>query len=233
MKYELPNTSDQAKKNSFLEKEDAFLRSLVNLPLIVVLRPNESDLAPDHYSSEKLFFLLNQLKKVGVVNLEIAWSEHPGWRTLIEKIQLNFPSFLLGAASVSSEKALSQVQSLDLAYAMTPFWDLNLQKKALASNQILIPGVLSPTEIRQACNFGCRIIKLFPASALGVNYLSQLQVPFTSLPFVIAAGGLEVNSATCWLSKGYGAIVLGRGLMKNGVIDPELEGLITALSKQN
>ena len=106
---------------------------------------------------------------------------------------------------------------------MTPFWDPALQNKANDLNHLLVPGVFTPTEIKQAHDFGCLLIKLFPASVLGINYLQQLKAPIGSLPFVIAAGGLIASDLKPWLDKGYGALALGRKLLKNGKFDPALQ----------
>ncbi len=175
-----------------------------------------------------LFSLLDQLQAAGVKHIEFAWAPHPGWMKLVERIQNNFQSFHIGAASITSLTALTDVSKLGLSYAMTPFWDPSLQQQSKNLKQLLIPGVLSPTEIQAAYQFGCRIIKLFPASTMGINYLTQLKGPINSLPFIIASGGLDVTDLDPWLKAGYGAVALGRGLIRNGIVDPALKKWIDA-----
>ena len=80
--------------------------------------------------------------------------------------------------------------------------------------QLLLPGVFAPTEIHQAYGCGCRLVKLFPASVLGVDYWRQLAGPMDSLPFVIAAGGLTAPDFIPWLNAGDEAVALGRGLVQ-------------------
>ena len=68
----------------------------------------------------------------------------------------------------------------------------------------------------------CQLVKLFPASVLGMNYWRQIEAPLEPLPFVIAAGGLTVSDLTPWLAAGYNSVALGRGLIKQGRLDPAL-----------
>ena len=223
------NTSDQFPNNSFLEtKEMIFIGSLIDLPLLVVLRAEQEDLEANGLK-RPIFRLLRKLTELEIKHVEIAWSEHPCWSELIRDIQKCFPRIVLGTSSVTTQAALHAVSDLGISYAMSPFWDLSLLAKARELNQLLIPGVFSPSEIQQACTFGCRLIKLFPAASLGINYWSQIQPTLCSPPFVIAAGGMRTEDLVNWISKGYNAIALGRSLFKNGQIDPNLKLLITKL----
>ncbi len=227
------NTYNSLQKEESLEaKENKFLASLKGLPVLVVIRPKKKDLEPACSSSD-LFDLFDQLVNFGIQHIEIAWSDHPCWKDLIKEIKRSFPEIYLGAASVTHPISLECVSKLDLLYATTPFWDLELQLTAQKLNQILIPGVLTPTEIKEASNFGCRILKLFPAAYLGINYWSTLKHPFPSLPFVIAAGGIRIQEISEWLMKGYDAIAIGQSVIKNYEVDPALVDMIEKIKKQS
>ncbi len=170
-----------------------------------------------------LIYFVEQLNSLGVHHVEIAWSPHPGWTSLMKELQQSFGSISLGAASITNPKSLELVANLGLAYAMTPIWDVELLRQAQNLKQVLIPGVFSPTEIYQASQFGCRLVKLFPASILGIEYLNQLQVPLGSTPFIIAAGGMKISDINPWLKKGFGAIAIGRELTQQEPLRPSLE----------
>ncbi|MDP6193294.1 MAG: bifunctional 4-hydroxy-2-oxoglutarate aldolase/2-dehydro-3-deoxy-phosphogluconate aldolase [Prochlorococcus sp.] len=197
------------------------MASLSSQPLIVVLRPELEDLAPSR-NSPPLLAVLEQLQLVGLRHVELAWSAHPGWMSLMREVKAAFSDFSLGAASIHRVEALHAVKELGLSYAMTPCFDLSLQNQALELQQLLVPGVFSPSEIHQACSIGCQLVKLFPASVLGMNYWRQIEAPLEPLPFVIAAGGLTVSDLTPWLAAGYNSVALGRGLIKQGRLDPAL-----------
>ena len=57
---------------------------------------------------------------------------------------------------------------------------------------ISIPGVASPTDVADALRYGADILKFFPASALGPNYLKAVCEPFPGLNWM-ATGGICVE----------------------------------------
>ena len=209
--YELLSTSD---------RQQWLMASLVRQPLIVVLRPKESDLLGPFLQS-LLCQRIDQLVELGLHHLEIAWLDHPRWSALITAICLRHPSLQLGVASVTSQRGLQAVIDLDLPYAMSPLLDHGLVSMAQQHNCCLVPGVMTPTEIRQAVVLGCHVVKLFPAVVLGRDYYRQISAPLGDLPFMIAAGGLTVSDLDSWLSAGYDAIALGRGVLSttNAIAD--------------
>ena len=199
------------------------IASLRCQPFCLVVRPQ----LDDPLSSQRLLDQLKVFHAAGLRHLEVAWSSHVGWRRWVQGIQECCPRFHLGAASVTVMEALQDLQSLDLAYAMAPCWDPSLVGQARDLGILLIPGVLTPTEVQQASRFGCRLVKLFPAVMVGVEYWKRLEAPLGPLPFVVAAGGLTTNDLSDWLGAGHDAVALGRQAIGDygfgdQYVDPEL-----------
>ena len=134
----------------------------------------------------------------------------------------------LGAASITQLSALQQVTELGFSYAMSPLLDRELQQRAKQLDFLLVPGVMTPSEIRHACDLGCHLVKLFPASVLGHSFYRQIAAPMGNLPFMIAAGGLRAGDLYSWLEAGYDAIALGRTVFENDGFDPSLAAWIGA-----
>ena len=215
--YELLSTSD---------RQQWLMASLRRQPLIIVLRPKESDLLGPFLQS-LLCHRLDQLVDQGVRHIEIAWMDHFRWSDLIATIRLRHPTLQLGVASVTSQRGLQAVIDLDLPYAMSPLLDQGLVSMAHQHNCCLVPGVMTPTEIRQALVLGCHLVKLFPALVLGLDYHRQISAPMGDLPFMIAAGGLTVADLDPWLSAGYDAIALGRGVLNTTAAVDDLRHWLT------
>ncbi len=211
--------------DTWIEKQEKLIASLQSQPFIILIRPKKTDFNTLK-GREQLLSLIERFYQEGVQHIELAWSANPNWLNFMNEIKLSFQDILLGAASIQSHSALKDVETVGFTYAMSPFWDEKLQKRARTNKQILIPGVFSPTEIHRAKSFGYKIIKVFPAVILGEDFVNQLQGPLDPLPFIIAAGGLKVSDIKPWLSKGYGALVLGRSLIKKGIVDPKLHDLL-------
>ncbi len=215
--YELLSTSD---------RQQWLMASLRRQPLIIVLRPKESDLLGPFLQS-LLCHRLDQLVDLGVRHIEIAWMDHFRWSDLIATIRLRHPTLQLGVASVTSQRGLQAVIDLDLPYAMSPLLDQGLVSMAHQHNCCLVPGVMTPTEIRQALVLGCHLVKLFPALVLGLDYHRQISAPMGDLPFMIAAGGLTVADLDPWLSAGYDAIALGRSVLNTTAAVDDLRHWLT------
>ena len=202
------------------------MASLRRQPLIIVLRPKENDLLGPFLESV-LCQRLDQLVDLGVHHIEIAWMDHSRWSDLIATIRLRHPTLQLGVASVTSQRGLQAVIDLDLPYAMSPLLDQGLVSMAYQHHCCLVPGVMTPTEIRQAMVLGCHLVKLFPAVVLGLDYRRQISAPMGDLPFMIAAGGLTVADLDPWLSAGYDAIALGRGVLNTTAAVDDLRHWLT------
>jgi len=220
----LLNTSDSI-DSKWLAQQEAIIASLQRQPFLLVVRPQ----LDDPLNSQRLLDQLKVLHDAGLCHVEVAWSSHAGWRRFVREIQGCCPRFHVGAASVVAMEALPDLKALDLAYAMAPCWDPSLVSAARDQGQLLIPGVLSPTEVQQAVAFGCRVVKLFPAVTVGVEYWKRLEAPLGPLPFVVAAGGLTTNDLSDWLGAGHDAVALGRRAIGDHgfgdeCVDPELLG---------
>ena len=223
------NTSDSI-DSKWLAQQEAIIASLQRQPFLLVVRPQ----LDDPLNSQRLLDQLKVLHDAGLCHVEVAWSSHAGWRRFVREIQGCCPRFHVGAASVVAMEALPDLKALDLAYAMAPCWDPALVSAARDQGQLLIPGVLSPSEVQQTVAFGCRVVKLFPAVTVGAAYWKRLEAPLGPLPFVVAAGGLTTNDLSDWLGAGHDAVALGRRAIGDHgfgdqCVDPELLGWLNRL----
>ncbi len=211
-------TPESSKNNSWFLREDQLISSLKKQPIIILVCIDEIQLT--EYDLKAIFLLISNLISQGIKNIEIAWSDNKNWAQITKEIILEFKDISFGAASITNKLALNVITEIGFSYAMSPFLEENLIQEAKAIDQLLIPGVFSPSEFKKAMTLNCKILKLFPASSLGINYLSQLKSPLKSLPLVIAAGGLTIEDVEPWLDAGYDAIVLGKGLNQNKLSAP-------------
>jgi len=183
---------------------DRLIQSLRAQPLLIVLRPGE----PLHALPT-----LQRLQALGVIHVEIAWQPLPGWADQMGELIGRFPALELGAASVCMPQGVADAAAAGCRYAVSPVLDAELQQRAAERELLLVPGVMSPSEVHQARRLGCRIVKLFPAVSVGISHWRRLREPLGApLPFCIAAGGLQPADVLPWLEGGVDAVALGSGL---------------------
>ena len=155
---------------------------------------------------------LAALAAIGVRHVEIAWQSGSRWIDECRELIASFPSVALGAASIHSLEGLEGARHAGFSYAVSPLLDPELCRRA-GPDLLLVPGVMTPTEVAAARSLGCRLVKLFPAVSLGPGYWSRLAAPLGKpLPFCIAAGGLGLPDVAVWLAAGVDAVALGSTL---------------------
>ena len=119
-------------------------------------------------------------------------------------------------------QSLDSIIELDLNYAMSPFFKKEIHLKSLEYNQLLIPGVSNIENFKEVINLGYKIIKVFPASKLGIDFPNKLRTLTEIDIFFIGAGGMKSGDLKKWLKSGYNAIAIGKEL-KNLIPDQDLK----------
>lgn len=164
---------------------------------------------------QQAFRAITALEALGVRHVELAWTADPSWVGTSRELIEAFPGMRLGAASLCGVAALEDARRAGFSYAVSPVLDRDLVERA-GQDLVLVPGVMTPTEVHRARSWGCALVKLFPAAPLGAGYWRRLAAPLASpLPFCIAAGGLAVGDVLPWLEAGVDAVALGSSLTVN------------------
>ena len=155
-------------------QQNNLIKSLRAQPLIVVIRLEQQFFNISH-KRENLFLKIERLSNYGIKNIEIGWDSNPEWGNLILEIKNKFKSINIGVASITSKQSLESIRSLDLNYSMSPFFNKEVHLNALKYNQLVIPGISNIENFKEAINLGYKIVKIFPASKLGINFINELQ----------------------------------------------------------
>ena len=202
-------------------KQNNLIKSLNIQPLIVVIRLDFNFFNIPH-KKDKLLLKIENLSNHGIKNLEIGWDSHPEWVNLILEIKKRFKSLNIGVASISSKQSLESILSLDLNYSMSPCFNKEIHLTAIKYNQLVVPGISNIKNFKEAINLGYKIIKIFPASKLGINFINELKDFKKKDIFFIGAGGIKSQNLKELLKSGYHALIIGREL-RNQSPDQDLK----------
>ncbi len=187
-----------------MTKADRLIASLRRQPLLVVLRPTTP------LASEPL---LERLQRLGIRHVEIAWQPQPAWADQMAELVRRFPDLDLGAASVCEPEGVVDAAAAGCRYVVSPVLEPALLSVAAERDLVLVPGVMTASEVHAARRMGCPIVKLFPAVSVGIDHWRRLREPLGGqLPFCIAAGGLGPADVLPWRAAGVDAVALGSGL---------------------
>ena len=202
-------------------KQNNLIKSLSIQPLIVVIRL-EHNFFNLSKKKENLLSKIENLSNFGIKNIEIGWDSNPEWVNLILEIKKRFKSINIGVASISSRQSLESILSLDVNYSMSQFFNKEIHIQAIEYNQLVIPGISNIENFKEAIDLGYKIVKIFPASKLGINFINELKDFKKKDIFFIGAGGIKSKNLRKLLKSGYDALVIGREL-RNQTPDKHLE----------
>ncbi len=134
-----------------------------------------------------------------------------------------FPELLLGIGTVKNIKEMDDYVNAKADFIITPVISEELVKHSVSKNIILIPGCFTPSDVNLAFQNGLRLVKIFPADALGKNYIKSIQPVFPGMNFMPTGGiNADVNDITEWLKDGAIAVGLGSSLIKTNFTSEEL-----------
>ncbi len=202
-------------------KQNNLIKSLRIQPLIVVIRL-EHNFFNLKKKKENLLSKIEKLSNFGIKNIEIGWDANPEWVNLILEIKKRFKSINIGVASISSRQSLESILSLDVNYSMSQFFNKEIHIQAIEYNQLVIPGISNIENFKEAIDLGYKIVKIFPASKLGINFINELKDFKKKDIFFIGAGGIKSKNLKKFLKSGYDALVIGREL-QNQTPDKDIE----------
>lgn len=123
----------------------------------------------------------------------------------IQLLAQNFPEMLVVAGTLIYPSQVKAVQDAGASCAVAPGMNRKVIEAALEAEFPFAPGIATPSEIECALEYGCDILKFFPAEPLGgLSYLNNMRAPYSHLELkFIPLGGLSVENACDYLRESY------------------------------
>jgi 2-dehydro-3-deoxyphosphogluconate aldolase/(4S)-4-hydroxy-2-oxoglutarate aldolase len=89
------------------------------------------------------------------------------------------PDLILAAGTILTIDQLKQAYDSGAQFGVAPGTDPKVIEESLKTGFPFIPGIMTPSEISVCLNYNLKILKIFPAGALGgVNYIKSIIGPF-------------------------------------------------------
>jgi 2-dehydro-3-deoxyphosphogluconate aldolase/(4S)-4-hydroxy-2-oxoglutarate aldolase len=139
----------------------------------------------------------------------------PGAFDLIEEFS-GIKNVQIALGTAMSKQDVENGKKAGAKIVISPHTSEEVIKATKNAGLISIPGVASPTEIADALRFGGDILKFFPASSLGINFLKSVRDPFPGNTWM-ATGGIALSDIDAWVNAGISGFGLGGPLTSGGV----------------
>ncbi len=163
-------------------------------------------------SADEAVEIVSALASGGLRAIEVTFTT-PGIEGALDEARRRAGAgVLLGAGTVTRPDQVALAVDAGADFLVSPHLNLALLHEMLATGLLSVPGVLTPSEASFALDAGAAVLKLFPASTVGVGHLRALHGPFPGLQ-VIPTGGVTPATAREWLDAGALAVGLGSELL--------------------
>ncbi|MGE5599061.1 MAG: bifunctional 4-hydroxy-2-oxoglutarate aldolase/2-dehydro-3-deoxy-phosphogluconate aldolase [Bacteroidota bacterium] len=112
----------------------------------------------------------------------------------IRRISRELPEMLVGAGTVLTVEQVQRAVAAGAKFIVSPGMDANVVRYCVENNIPVTPGVANPTDIQAALAFGLRVLKFFPAEAMGgLETLKAIAAPFGMVKFIPTGGITGAN----------------------------------------
>ena len=184
------------------------LKGMVDTGVVAIVRLN---------SSESLTRVAEAIAEGGVRYIEFTMTT-PGALEVLGKVTERFgDDVIFGAGTVLDAETARAAILAGARFVVAP--NLNPKVITLCNRYSVpaMPGALTPTEIMQAWDLGADVVKVFPCSAFGPDYIKAVLAP---LPHVKLApvGGVELDNVSAYMRAGAACVGVGSSLVNAKLI---------------
>jgi 2-dehydro-3-deoxyphosphogluconate aldolase/(4S)-4-hydroxy-2-oxoglutarate aldolase len=179
----------------------------------------------------KLRAVVDAMAEGGVRALEVTMTV-PGAVELIRTLAPSLPDgFLLGAGTVTDAATARAVIDAGARFVVGPVFRPDVIAACHERDVPAMPGCFSPTEILAAYECGADIVKVFPATMLGPQFLKDVRAPLPQVK-LMPTGGVTLDNAGDWIRAGAVAVGLGSSLLDAKAIESSRFDVIAANARR-
>jgi 2-dehydro-3-deoxyphosphogluconate aldolase / (4S)-4-hydroxy-2-oxoglutarate aldolase len=189
------------------------------VPVIVISHPDQA--VP----------MAHALLEGGIDVMEITL-RHKAGLAAIEQVAKHVPQMHVGAGTVTRVEEMARVQAAGATFALSPGMTEALVTAAMQCKLPFMPGVMTPSEVLEAREFGFGLVKLFPAAqAGGIAMVKALSGPLGDMRFC-PTGGVSLSNLSDFLKLSNVAMVGGSWITPLDVVERGDWKEITRLSQE-
>ncbi len=147
-----------------------------------------------------------------------------------EQIIKNFPQIIVGLGTVLNEDQVKFAIDSGVSFAVAPGCNPKIIDLAKKNNLLFSPGICSPTDIEISLDYGCNVLKFFPAeNSGGIKYLNSINNPYKHLNLnYIPLGGINISNVKNYLDSNLILAVGGSWLAPKHLINSKKWKLISS-----
>ena len=179
-----------------------------NMPIIGILRGMETD---------NLSFILDAFYRGGLTTIEITMNSSEAEEQIRSAVEHFSDRLNVGAGTVRHPGELTRALDAGATFIVSPNVNEEVIRECKKKQIPIFAGALTPTEVYQAFHWGADMVKVFPASVMGPDYIKSLKGPLETIP-LIATGGIDETNMIDYLKAGAFGFGMGSTLFDKKLI---------------
>jgi 2-dehydro-3-deoxyphosphogluconate aldolase/(4S)-4-hydroxy-2-oxoglutarate aldolase len=182
-------------------------------------------------SGDDAHFAAEAVTRGGIPIVEITMTI-PGAVDLMAHLVHSDPKIIVGAGTVLDTDVARLCVDCGVGFLTSPSFNPAIVDFGAKQNIAVLPGALTPTEVVTAWNAGADFIKVFPCGPVGGDrYIKALHSSLPQIP-LIAAGGVNQQTAANFILSGATAIGVGTELIPTEAIQRRQSQRIHELARR-
>ena len=148
----------------------------------------------------------------GIKNIEIAFTT-PNAQDAISGLQFlnKDKGVTVGAGTVMTLESAQLAINSGAEFIVSPHFSIKIADFCRHSNVPYFPGCATITEICNALEYGIEVVKVFPGSILGPEFIRDVRGPLPSVR-LMPSGGVSLDNMHLWYQSGAWGIAIGGAL---------------------
>lgn len=183
-------------------KKFKILQKITDIPLVAVVRAE---------SPEKAIRISEACFVGGIRNIEITFTT-PKAEDAITLLIQKHPDMVVGAGTVLDPITARIAIMAGAQFIVSPSCNEDIMKLCHLYQIPYMPGCETITEMVSAMSLGADVIKLFPGSAFGPDYVKAIKGPLPDIN-LMPTGGVDITNVDQWLNNGCVAVGIGGNLI--------------------
>jgi 2-dehydro-3-deoxyphosphogluconate aldolase / (4S)-4-hydroxy-2-oxoglutarate aldolase len=147
-------------------------------------------------------------------------------KSLVDKLG---DKMVIGAGTVITTDLCEMALEAGARFIVAPDVNPDVIDYCIKRDIAVLPGAATATEILTAKRHGAKMVKIFPAMALGIDYIKALRGPIDDMDFV-AVGGVRPETIDDFFSAGCIAIAVGDSVVRKELVEKRDWASITDLA---
>lgn len=151
----------------------------------------------------------------------------------LKSVKAEVPEMLAGVGTILTPDQVAEVYEAGADFGVAPGMNPRVLQAAQDAGLPFAPGIMTPSDIEAAIEFGCQVLKFFPASSSGgLAHLKNIAAPYQHLGLkYIPLGGINQANMGDYLTNPIIAAIGGSWLASKAFIAEQNWTAITENAK--